>query len=117
MAHEPDHFDDVLALIERYLSGQLSFDAAAEALQPVLRDVAKQQERLWRQYERRPGDPINLKELSAEQWQDPNVGRGDPITPMPFAPGRSREDEQRARTLFEEAFRRTFGRPFDDDAA
>jgi hypothetical protein len=111
MTREPDRFEVVVALIERYLSGQLSFDAAADALKPILQGVAEQQERLWRQYGRRPGDPIRLKEPSAEQWRDPNVARGDVITPMRFAPSRSQEDEQRARTLFEEAFRRAFRPP------
>jgi hypothetical protein len=96
MTHDPRGFADVLAVIERYLSGQLSFDAAADTLDPVLRAWAEHQERIWRQYERRPGDPISLTKLSAEKWLDPNVGRGEPmvITPLLFAPGRSREDEE-----------------------
>jgi len=109
MTHEPDPLDQVRAVIERYLSGQLSFDAAADALNPILHTLAKQQERLWRERERQPDDPIRITSPSVEQWRNPNTARGDVITPISFAPGRSREDEEKAQALFHEASRRTFG--------
>jgi hypothetical protein len=111
MAEKTDPFDQVLGVIERYLSGTLSFDAAAGALDPLLRVFAKQQQQVWQALERRPGAPITIKKPSVEDWKNPNTGRGQPLVfnPVSFAPGRSREDEGKGRALFEEACRRTFG--------
>jgi len=111
MTDNKDPFAEVLGVIEEHLSGKMSFDTAANALDPLLRAFAQQQQQLWQALERRPGDPIRIKKPSVQDRKNPNTGYGEPmvINPISFAPGRSQEDQERARALFEEACRRTFG--------
>jgi hypothetical protein len=97
-----DRVDPILA---RYVRGEIEFEAAADELAGVLRDLMSRSTTS----SSRPRGPLRLKTLSPKEWMSADAidsTVGGVLQARPFVPGVSREDEDKARALFAEAVRR-----------
>jgi hypothetical protein len=107
MPSERSFPEGVEALIARYLRGEIGFDAAATELAEILQSLMQPRTDLPPQPARPPG-PIKLKPLTVEQWITPPTEGpiGGVLQVRRLTPSGREEDEEKARALLEEAFRR-----------